>query len=156
MSDSIQVYKSNPYGAKSLSVADSGYTHLVKPVLPYAEKPYSYVSPYVARADVLADGGLNQVDATFPLITKDTQTIKDTALAFALFPLHKADETASYVLGTYGRHYKSYGGHGVVAGGKALVTTGLTVSSDFLAAVSAYLSQAKGQAEAVVKEKKQS
>jgi len=154
VSDSIETYKRNPYGAKSLVYADSGYTHFVKPVLPYAQRPYSIVSPYVTKADSMAAHGLDRVDATFPLLTKDTATIKDTAWSYALFPLHKADETRSYVLGTWGQHYKSYGGNGVVAGGRALVTTGLTVSSDLLAAVTSFLGQKKTQAETAIKEKK--
>jgi len=154
VSDGIETYKRNPYGARSLSYADHGYASLVKPVLPYAQKPYGFVAPYVSRADQLAAGGLDTVDAHFPLITKDTATIKDTAWSYAMFPLHKADETKTYVLGTWGQEVQRHGGHGVLASPKALVATGLTVSGDFLAAVSAFLTRTKSQAEAAVKEKK--
>merc|ERR1712000_350722 len=47
ISDSISTFKSNPYGAKSLSITTSLSHQLADPLLPYLTKPYQYVSPYI-------------------------------------------------------------------------------------------------------------
>jgi len=157
--DSISAYKSNHYGAVTISYADSGYVRIVKPLLPYAQQPYGlvapYVIPYASRADAFAAHGLDRVDAAFPIITKDTATVKDTAMSYVLLPVRKADETKSYVLGTWGQEFKRCGGEGVVAASKAAVTTGLIVSADVLSAVQEFLAAKRTQGEAAVKEVKE-
>ena len=55
VSDGIEAYKTNPYGKKSLELADNAYNRFGKPVQPYLETPYNYAKPYVAKADELAD-----------------------------------------------------------------------------------------------------
>lgn len=153
VSDSITTFKSNPYGQKSLDLADHGYKSIVAPVLPYAQGPYGYVKPYVEKADQLADGGLKRVDETFPIVKQDTEAIKGSILELAYLPFKLADQGKDYVLKTYSSEYKKCGGDGYVAGGKALITTGLVVTSDSLAWLSNYLSQKKEEAKEVVKDK---
>jgi len=153
VSDSISTFKSNPYGQKSLDIAENGYKSIVAPVASHLQGPYGYVKPYVEKADSLADNGLNQVDKKFPIVTQDTESIKDTVLDVALTPLRIAVETKNYVFGTYENEYKKCGGDGLIAGGKALITTGLIVTSDTLTWVSDYLTAKKEEAKEVAREK---
>ena len=122
-------------------------------MLPYAQKPYGYVAPIVAKADAMADGGLSKVDETFPIVKEDTDKIKGTVLDYAFFPFRLAGEGKDYALNTYSNEYKKCGGDGVVAGGKALITTGLVFTSDSLAWLSSFLSAKKEQAKTVAKDK---
>ena len=153
VSDSISTFKSNAYGQKSLNLASDGYHSLVTPILPYAQGPYSYVSPYVAKADEIADISLNKVDQTFPIVKQDAEQMKTTVLDLAFMPLRLAFHGKDYVMGTYGKEYKKCGGDGILAGGKAVITTGLVVTSDTLTWLSEYLSQKKEEGKGFVKEK---
>ncbi|MCJ1226821.1 hypothetical protein MMC12_003475 [Toensbergia leucococca] len=151
--DSISIIKGNPLGQKSISIGEQGYESFVKPILPYAQGPYGYVAPYVAKADSLATDGLSKVDQTFPIVKEDTETIKGSLFDLAFLPFRLANGGKDYVLKTYSSEYKKCGGDGVVSGGKAVITTGLLVTSDSLAWLSEYLGQKKEQTKDVVKEK---
>lgn len=153
MSDSISAVKSNPYGQKAISTADAGYKNFVAPVVPYAQKPYGYVAPYVNKADQLADGALNKVDERFPVMKKDTEKIKSSVLDLAFLPLRLAGSGKDYALNTYSNEYKKCGGDGYVAGGKALITSSLIITSDGFAWLANFLGQKKEQAKQVTKEK---
>jgi len=153
VSFSIDTFKSNPYGAKSISIADQSYQTLVSPLLPYAQKPYTYLSPYVAKADTLADTGLSKVDVTFPIVREEPAAIKSTVLNYVGLPFKVAGEGRQYVQGTWEKEFKKCGGRGYVDGGKAVITTSLVVASDGLQWLSGYLSKAKGAAVDVAKEK---
>lgn len=153
VSDSIQTFKSNPYGKKSISLADQGYNRLIAPFLSYAERPLGYVKPYVAKADSLAEGGLTKVDHTFPIVKEDTQKIKSSVFDLALFPFRVAGSSRDYVFNTYSGEYKKCGGDGLISGGKAIITTTLVVTSDTLSFVGSYLAQKKEQTKEVAKEK---
>jgi len=153
VADSISTFKSNPYGAKAISVADAGYSKLVAPTLPYLQKPYSFVEPYVNKVDELGDNVLNVVDNKVPVVKTETKDIKDTAIGYAYYPFDKFGESKKYIFDTYGNEYKKCGGEGVIAGGKALVTSGLVVTSDVLTWVSQFLTQKKDEAKQVTKEK---
>jgi len=154
VSDGISTFKSNPYGAKSIDIADAGFDKFVKPVLPYAQKPYGYVAPYVAKADSLANTGLGKVDATFPIVKEDTEKIKGTVLDYVFFPVKVASEGKDYLFGTYSSEYKKCGGDGLVSGGKAFITTGLVVTSDTLSWLSAFLGAKKEEAKPKIDEAK--
>lgn len=153
VSDSINTFKSNPYGQKSIDIADASYNQFVKPVLPYAQRPYGYVAPYVAKADQVASSGLSKVDETFPIVKEDTQKIKSTVFDYALYPFKLAAESRDYVFKTYGSEYKKCGGDGLISGGKAMITTSLVVTSDSLAWLSSFLGQKKEQSKDVMQEK---
>jgi len=153
VSDSISTFKSNPYGAKSLDLADSGYKSFVAPVLPYAQGPYGYVKPYVAKADEIADTGLSKVDNTFPIVKQDTQKIQSTVMGLVHLPFVMAFQGKDYVFKTYGNEYKKCGGKTYIDGVKALITTSLVITSDSLSSLSGYLSQKKEQSKEVVKDK---
>ncbi|KAL9098588.1 MAG: hypothetical protein Q9163_005785 [Psora crenata] len=143
--DSLETLKSHPVGQKSIDLTQTGYNKFVAPVFPYVRGPYSYVAPYVAKADSLASDGLSKVDQTFPLVKEDTQTIKGTLLDYAYFPFRFANDGKNYVLDTYGSEYKKCGGDGYVSGGKALITTGMVVTSDTLVWLSSFFGAKKQQ-----------
>jgi len=153
ISDSITTFKQNPYGAKSLSLTDTVYAKFAKPFLPYFETPYSFVAPYVAKADELGNFGLSKIDEKFPVVKTETEQVKSTVLDYAFFPVKFAGDSKDYLFNTYGTEYKKCGGEGVVAGGKALITTGLVVSSDTLSYLSQLFSAKKEQAKEYAKEK---
>ena len=154
--DSITAFKQNPIGQKSLSLADQGYNVFAKPVIPYFQKPYQYVHPYVAKADSIGDSTLSKVDEKFPVVKKPTGELYDNAKGLAFFPLRKGLEGKDYVLKTYNSEFKKVGGEGLVTMGKAAVTTTLIVSSEALSWLSNYLGAKKEQAKEVTNEKMQS
>jgi len=156
IADGFSTYKSNPYGAKSLDIYSTLYSKFATPVLPYLSKPYSFVSPYVSKADQLGDKGLSTVDSHFPIVKEPTSKIIDTGKSYAYFPVVKATETKDWVFNTYGEEYKKNGGKegGIVTPVKAVVTTGLVLTSETLAFIGSYLSAKKEQAKEVVNEKK--
>lgn len=139
VSDSITTFKNNPYGQKSINLADQGYSHLAKPVLPYFSKPYGLVAPYLEKADSLGNQGLSRVDQTFPVVMEDTQTLKKKIVGYVTLPIQVADDGKKYVLDKYRDEYKRYGGEGLFAFGQAVVTTGFSVTSDSLAWVRSFL-----------------
>lgn len=151
VSDSIETFKSNPYGAKSLEVADGAYSRFGKPFVPYLRTPYSYAAPYVAKADSIADASLNTVDNHFPIVKEDTQTLYDSAKSWAFWPFQLADDGKNYVFSTYNDEYKKTAsrnnrGEGLTTFFMALVSTELKVASDALAAAANYLGPKKDEA----------
>lgn len=122
---------------------------LVKPTLPYLEKPAAYAKPYVAKADEVGDHLLSRFDERVPILKSDTQEIKSTIFDYIHWPFKTAGETRDFVLQTYSDEYKKCGGSGIVAGGKALVTSGLVISSTALAHLSTLLQQKKDEAKEV-------
>jgi len=135
--EGIQTFKSNPYGKKSLEVADNVYARFGKPVEPYLETPYGYAKPYVQKVDELAASGLGHVENHFPIVTKDTSTIIETSKSYAFWPYN-------YVSSTYSDEYSKTAKHngrggGVITSVLALVCTELRITSDFFQAVAEYL-----------------
>ena len=153
ISDSISTFKSNPYGAKSLSFTHSTIDSLSKPILPYLSKPYEYVSPYVKKADSLGDSTLSTLDSKFPYVKKPTGEIYENGKSIVFFPLKKGTETKEYVFGTYKGEVKKVGGEGLVTYGKAAVATGLIVGGDAYSFLVSFLGTKKAEAKEVVKEK---
>ncbi|PYH88528.1 hypothetical protein BO71DRAFT_403769 [Aspergillus ellipticus CBS 707.79] len=153
VSDSITVFKTNKYGAKSLEYADQGYVRVAKPFLPYFSKPYGYVAPYVARVDSFGDKGLTKVDETFPFIQQDTETLKGTIRDGVYYPVQFTYDLRDHVLETYGAEYKSCGGDGVVAGAKAFLATGLLISQESMEYITSLLRKKKAQVKEVINDK---
>ena len=143
VSDGIATFKSNSYGAKSIDLTNDTYKKFIEPLVntPYAQKPLGLVAPYAKKADSLASDSLTRVDKTFPIVTKDTESIKNTIVDLAYAPFRFVFEGRDYLLDTYGQEYKKCGGDGYVSGGKAMVTTGMVVTSDTLAWLSSFLAQ---------------
>ena len=143
--DSVNAIKENPLGKKSLDLSNTGYEKLISPFVPYAKGPYGYLKPYVEKGDSLAADGLTKIDDSFPILKKDTETIKGTILDFAFFPFRVANDGKDHIFDTYGSEYKKCGGDGYVAGTKAMVTTGLVVTSDTLSWLSSFLGKKKDE-----------
>ena len=129
--DSLEFYKSHPYGAKSLSLFQQTYARFISPLHPYLQTPYSYLSPYLSRADELGDNGLSKVETTFPIVKEDTDKLKETVLSFAGLPLAIAGQGRDYVLGAWQDQYQKTGGEdGIVKTAKALLSTELKIGHD--------------------------
>ncbi|KAJ5083717.1 hypothetical protein N7456_013144 [Penicillium angulare] len=153
VSDTITLFKTNPYGAKSLEFADQGYTRIAKPVLPYFSTPYSYIAPYVIRVDSLGDKGLSQIDTRFPIIREDAQKIRGTIYNHASYPVRFAGDIKTHVFDTYGSEYKKAGGAGLVNTGKAAFTTSLVLSQESLGWVYGLVQKTKEEVKEAVHEK---
>ncbi|KAG5301410.1 CAP20 [Histoplasma ohiense] len=144
VSDSLTYLKNHPYGQKSLQLADQGYANYAKPVLPFFSKPYNYVAPYVAKADSLSNEGLKRVEDRFPIVKKDTETIKGALKGYIHMPFRVVEEGKKHVLQVYSAEYKNCGGgEGYVAAGKAVITTGLTITSESLEWLRACITRAE-------------
>jgi len=153
VSDSINLFKSTQYGTKSLEFADHGYDRFAKPVLPYFSTPFSYVAPYLERADSLGDKGLSRIDSRFPIIREDTQKIRGSIYNTAGYPVRFAGDVKHHVFDIYGSEYKKCGGDGLVASGKAVITTSLMLSQESLAWISTWLQKSKEETKEVINEK---
>ncbi|KAI9755995.1 MAG: rRNA-processing protein sof1 [Chaenotheca gracillima] len=147
-SDFISFVKSNSYGQKGISLADQGYDTFARPFFPYLAGPYQYVSPYVHKADSLADTGLSKLETTFPVVTRPTNDLKGDIKHIVFFPYAKANEGKTYVFDVYGNEYEKVGGQGLVKTGRAVVSTSLTVSSQTLHWLSTFLGEKREQAKA--------
>merc|ERR1711939_396381 len=141
ISDSISTFKSNPYGAKSLSITTSLSHKLADPLLPYLTKPYQYVSPYITKADSFGDSTLSTIDSKFPVVKKPTGELIDNGKAIVFFPLKNGSEC------------KKVGGEGIVTWGKAAIATGLVVGGDAYGWLSGFLAGKKAEAKEVSNEK---
>jgi hypothetical protein len=137
--DSLEAYKSHPYGARSLSLLASTYQRFIAPLHPYLKTPYSYLSPYLHRADELGDNGLSQVESRFPIVKEDTSKLKQTVVDYASVPLGFAGRGKEYVMGTWQDEYRKTSGEGVVKFGKAVVSAELRVGFDVLDVVKGYM-----------------
>lgn len=146
VSDSIDAFKSNPYGQKSIEITDTAYANLVKPTFPYLKTPASYVKPYAAKADELGDSLLSKFDEKLPIVKKETSEIKKDVIDLAQWPFKLADEQKDYVLKTYSSEYKKCGGDGVVAGTKALVSSSFIITSDWFAFFASLLQRKTNEA----------
>ncbi|PLB36599.1 MAGE-domain-containing protein [Aspergillus candidus] len=142
VSDTIAVVRTNKYGAKSLTYVDEGYIRFAKPVLPYLSVPYSYVAPYLSRADALGEQGLVKIDGRFPILKEDTEKIRGTVF----YPVHYVSDVRSHITDTYNTEYNKCGGNGLGARGKAVITTGLLLTSGTLDYVSHWLRERTVQA----------
>ncbi|KAK5011176.1 hypothetical protein LTR28_005129 [Elasticomyces elasticus] len=149
VSDSIETFKSNPYGQKSLDIADATYSRFGKPIVPYLQTPYSYAAPYVKKADSIGDGVLGKVDDTFPIVKEDTGKIRDTAFSYVTYPFELAGRSKDYLLNTYSNEYQKTADHqnrgpGLITFGMAVVSTQLKITSDTFQMIADFLGP-KGQ-----------
>jgi len=162
VSDSITFYKANPYGAKSLSIANQFYTtaekNLYKPISPYLTRPYAYVAPYLAKADSLGVSSLTTIESRFPIVKEDTETVKSKVYSTATLPiripLDLAREGKDYVFKTYDEEYsKTDGADGIFKQAKAAISTELKLTVDVLQYLRSVIVQKKEQAEKLYEKK---
>jgi hypothetical protein len=151
--DGVETFKGNPYGQKSLQLSDSAYKTFAAPVIPYLQKPYQYVSPYVKKADDLGDKALSKVDERIPVVKKPTGELYSEATDLVLFPYHKGIAGKDHLLSVYSSEYKKAGGengHNLVVYGKAAVGTAIVVTAEALQVLTGFLGQKKAQAQSAV------
>lgn len=159
VSDSISVYKTNPYGAKSLSLAADVYKRFLVPFQPYLQGPYAYVAPYVVKADSLGDAGLTKIDSKFPIVKEETSTLKEKVTSVAFFPLTLGAQGKDYVFSTYNDARQNTGVEEknlfakVVAEGKALLVTEYKIGSDALSVITSFLTAKKEEGKKFVDSK---
>ena len=156
VSDSISTLKATTAGQKVHSIADNTYKSIAPHIIPYAQGPYGYVAPYVAKADSVAADGLTKVDQKFPIVKEDTQSIKNSVMDLAFLPLKMVGLSKDYVYKTYSNEYDMCGGNGYIAGGKAVITTGLVVASDGLTWLSQWLQAKQDEAKEEIKKRQNS
>jgi len=153
ISDSISVYQQNPYGAKTISIFHSAYstayTKVYQPVSPYLATPYSYVAPYLAKADSLGDNGLSSIESRFPIVKADTATIQEKVQTAAGTPFKLASDGKAYVFKTYDDEYSKSEGFAPVKSVKAAIGTNLKLTAVVLGFVGDYLTKAKKQTKEV-------
>ncbi|KAF2124183.1 hypothetical protein P153DRAFT_361362 [Dothidotthia symphoricarpi CBS 119687] len=144
--DSVELYKSNPYGAKTLSLAHQTYTRLTQsPFAPYLQTPLAYLSPYLSAADTRLDSGLSTLESKLPIVKEDTSKLKEYAFA-----------PYKYLLGTWEDEYsKTRGQDGLVKTGKAVLSLELKVVSDACVAFLGYWNKGKETTQKKVEEIKQ-
>lgn len=145
INDGVKTFKSNPYGQKSLELSDSAYRTFAKPFVPYLEKPYQYVSPYVKKADDLGDKTLSKVEEKFPVVKKQTGEIYEDGRNLVLLPYRTANAAKDHVFETYNGEVKKVGGDNLLSYGKALITTSLVVTGEVYQALAEFLSAKKEQ-----------
>jgi hypothetical protein len=153
INDSINTFKSNPYGQKSIELGDSAYKTFAQPVLPYFFKPYQYVSPYVKKVDDLGDKTLCKVDEKFPIVKKPSQELLNDAKTVVFFPVRVGQIGKEHVFTTYESEYKKVGGDNVLTYGKALFTTALILTTEAYATASNFLGAKKKEVSQAVDEK---
>ncbi|KAF1979905.1 putative pathogenesis associated protein Cap20 [Bimuria novae-zelandiae CBS 107.79] len=155
--DSLEFCKSNPYGAKSLSLLHNTYNSFVAPLHPYLQTPYSYLSPYLSRADELGDASLSKVDTRFPIVKEDTSKLKETVSQYVGLPFQLAGKGREYLLSTWQDEYsKTKGNDGsVVKNVKALISTELKIGLDGYSLLVGYWQKGQEKTSKKVNEVKQ-
>lgn len=145
MHDGLETFKTHPYGERALNLANTTYKTLVEPLHPYLSTPYSYVKPYLARADQLGDNGLSTLEHHLPIVKQDTQTLKE----YAYSPVH-------YVQDAWHDEYtKTQYNNGVIKMGVAAVSFELRMVSDACDVLLAYLNKGKEHTKKKMEEVKQ-
>jgi len=140
--DGVETFKSNPYGSRALTLASNTYNSVVAPLHPYLRTPYSYLSPYLERADQLGDSGLSTLETHLPIVKEDTSKLKE----YAFSPV-------SYVQGAWQDEYnKTHYNNGVVKMGVAAVSFELRMISDACDVVLGYLNKSKEETKKKVDE----
>jgi len=159
ISTSISTFSSHPYGAKSLELVQSAYssfnTSLYPRIQPYLVTPYSYVKPYLAKADTFGDSTLSNIDARFPIIKSEPSTIQEKLQTTANYPFALAGQGKDYVMTTWSDEYgKTEGKDGVIKATKAVIGTQIKLGSDVVKQVMGVLEKVRGKGEEVVEKAK--
>lgn len=118
--DSVEGFKQDPRGSKVLAIATNTYNNIFAPFTPYLATPYSYLHPYLARADQLGDSTLSKIETHLPIVKEDTSKVKEVALS-----------PYTYVASTWQDEYnKTHRHDGPIKTGIVLVSTELKIVQD--------------------------
>ncbi|KAF4976698.1 hypothetical protein FZEAL_6678 [Fusarium zealandicum] len=153
ISDGVHTFKSNELGQRSIKLSDAAYQTFAAPVMPWFQKPYQYVSPYVQKVDSIGDKTLDRLDERFPVVKKPTEELYNDTKGLILLPIQKGLEGKDHVFQVYSSQVKKNEQAGLVAHGKAAVTTVLVVSNETLSWLSSFLHQKKDEASVAINEK---
>lgn len=151
--DSIDTFKSNQYGQRSIELGDSAFQTFGAPVVSLLAKPYQYFSPYVQKADSFGAKTLDRVDQQFPAIKKPTSDLYNDSKSLLFLPIHKGLEGKDHFLQIYANERKKTEDQTIWAQGKAAVTAAFVVTNDTISWVSSLLRQKKEETNHVVNEK---
>jgi len=158
ISDSITTYKSNAYGAKSISFFNSAYStaysNFYAPFSPYLQTPYSIVAPYLQKADSLGDSGLSSLESRFPIVKEPTASIQEKVVGVAGLPIQYAMDGKAYVFQTYGDEYEKSTGNRILKNAKAIVGTELRVTADVVKSIADFVNKLKVSGQKYAQEKK--
>jgi len=158
VSDSITTYKTNPYGAKSISIFSSAYSTaystLYPRLSPFLQTPYSFVEPYLVKADSLGDSGLSTLESKFPIVKEDTTTIQQKVQGVAGYPFAVVGKGKEYVTKTWEEEYSKSEGTGVFKTGRAVIGTELKLGQAVIEYLRGILLKAKEEGKSVVEKSK--
>ncbi|KND94103.1 hypothetical protein TOPH_01156 [Tolypocladium ophioglossoides CBS 100239] len=153
ISDGITTFSSNEYAQRSIRLGDSAYQTFAAPVIPWFAKPYTYISPYVQRADSIGDKTLDRIDERFPVVKKPTGELYNDTRSLILLPYNKGIEGRDHVFHIYATEAKKTEQQGLVGQGKAAVSTALVVSNETLSWLSSLITAKKAEATKLAHEK---
>jgi len=153
INDGVSTFKSNPYGQKSLELSDSAYQRLAKPVLPYFRRPFTYISPYMQKADEMGDKTLSNIDARFPVVKKPTNELYADARNLVFFPVQVGQAGRDYVLDTFQAERKKIGDENIITYGKAALTTALILTTETVNTLGNIFSAKKQEAKTAASER---
>jgi hypothetical protein len=124
-------------------------------VQPYLATPFSYVQPYLAKADTFGDSTLSTIDARFPIIKSEPSTIQEKIHTTANYPFALAGQGKEYVLTTWNEEYgKVEGKDGVIRTTKAVIGTQIKLGSEVVKQVMGVLEKVRGKGAEVVEKGK--
>ena len=123
VSDSLSAVQSHPLGQRSISFTSTAYDKFLKPFSPYFVRVNEFASPYVTKADDIADQGLVKVEAKFPILKEPTENVKSKVTEQLQSPkkiagnlydsgLTIANEKKDHVLDVYNRELAKDGTQG--------------------------------------------
>lgn len=141
VSDSVHAVQQHPLGQRSISITSTAYDKFLRPFTPYFIKVNEYASPYVSKADEIADQGLGKVEATFPILKEPTENVKSKVTEQLRGPgkiagnlygtgLSLANEKKDYVIQVYHDELAKDGSDGYLPAAKAGITTSFVVAAD--------------------------
>jgi len=155
ISDTLSTVSSTPYGAKSISLFNSAYStaysNIYPRVSPYLATPYSYIAPYLAKADSLGDSGLSTLDSKFPIVREQTSTLQEKAKGYYGYPFTVYGKGKNFVLATYNDEYEKSRGGMIVKTGKAVLGTEIKVGMKVVEVLRGFLGQVKSEGEKKIK-----
>lgn len=141
----METFKTHPYGSKAIGFAENTYKNLVAPFHPYLATPYSYLHPYLTRADQIGDSTLSKLETHLPIVKEDTSKVKEVALS-----------PYTYVTSTWQDEYKkTQRQDGLVKTGIVVLSTELKIVSDACDVFLTYWNKSKETTKKVIEEQKQ-
>jgi len=139
--DTLSALQQHPVGQRSISITSTAYDKFLRPFSLYFVKVNQYASPYVTKADDIADLGLGKVEAKFPILKEPTENVKSKVTEQLQSPkkiagdlygtgLTIASEKKEYVLRVYQDKLAKEGSKGYLPVAKAGLTASLVVAAE--------------------------